>query len=162
MTSFAQNADPTVVGVIAGVAVAGGAAPISNLSPADDGLGVVSDTVIVLHELLVTEDAALMVIWYMRDDPAAISAVPVLMMVLLTPAHDVPPSETPTDDSVELLLLVTLTYTYRELPANRRGLLALLGSYVLPLASTWMTVVPACAICNGTKQTIPMKSTITA
>ena len=58
-----QNADPTVVGVTAGVAVAAGAAPISNLSPADDGAGDVSDTVMVLHEILVTVALALMVIW---------------------------------------------------------------------------------------------------
>jgi hypothetical protein len=40
-----------------------GTAPISNLSPADDGAGDVSDTVMVLHEILVTVALALMVIW---------------------------------------------------------------------------------------------------
>ena len=56
------------------------------------------------------------------------SALPVLITVLLIPAQSVPVTDTPTDDKVAPPLFVTLTYTFKLLPASKRGLLGLVGS----------------------------------
>ncbi len=56
--SVAQYPDATLVAVATAVAVALGAGPMLNTSVTLDGVGDVSETIIVLQEIVVTVDAA--------------------------------------------------------------------------------------------------------